>query len=292
MRYGRKGSGFRAVIALAGGVVPLVGACSILVETTDLAGGGGAGDAAIRADAAPDVATEAAGDGGADAASDARWCERFGPEGGFCDDFDDPARTEPVVGWDGTGIDKGGALAIVPAGRSAPSALEATWAAHVKPPDGDCSYVRLLKELPAPVMTSFTFGFDVFLGYEGGAGFHDDTLTDIVWRAGADDRYCQLFLGGVLSDPGLNDDVTHRPLKKRLSVATWHRVELSVDSTSSAGSVTITIDGEEGFSSPQILAPGCSGPMKDVTMKHGLFCAGEHAAAERVLYDNVTFLGR
>lgn len=267
-----------------------VAACSLFVDTDGLAGGPRAGGDGGMDGARADVDVPR-GDSSApiDAGFDGRFCERFGADALFCDDFDDPNRASPKLGWTRDDVNTGGTLSIVPA-RPASNALQVEWDANVGEPDGDCNYARLIKEIPVEV-SRFTFGFDLFLGDEKGGAFYDDAVTNFIWRPSASSKYCQLFLSGLRGNPGLNDDSNERPLKAPMSAGVWHRVEISLDGTTQPAGVMIRIDGESAFREPsETLPAGCEGPMK-VTLQHGLFCARKNPGAERVLYDNVTFVG-
>lgn len=266
-----------------------VAACSLFVDTDGLAGGprdgsdGGMDGARADVDVPRDDSSAPI-----DAGFDGRFCERFGANALFCDDFDDPNRTDPKIGWTVDNVDKGGTLSIVPA-RPGSNALQVIWDANVGEPAGDCNYARLMKEIPVAV-SRFTFGFDIFLGDEKGGAFYDDAVTNFVWRPTATSKFCQLYLIGLRSSPGLNDGSNERPLKSIMSVGVWHRVEISLDGVAQPASVAIQIDGENAFRKPESLPSGCEGPMK-VNLQHGLFCAQKNPGVARVLYDNVTFVG-
>lgn len=251
-------------------------ACSLLVDTDGLSGG--SRDAGTEGGNTADVAAPNVDAAGAtDAGGDARWCVAHKPDGGFCDDFDDPGRTSPKPPWDTINADPSGTLTVVP-----PGVLQLDWPANIPPPNNDCSYVRLLKDMPPA--TKWTFGFDVFLGDGMGGGYFDDAITNVIWHP-PNDAYCQVYL--VQKDPGLDDDGNHRPTQK-LSLGAWHRVEITVDGDT--GQLAMTIDGVNGFSAPQTIPDKCKGKA-DVSINPGLFCARKNPGATRVLYDNITFVG-
>lgn len=273
-------------MVLVGGA--LIAACSLVVDTGGLSGGSGVTDGGGESGSVAMDATSSESGTAIDAGSGGRYCERFEPAGSvrFCDDFDDPGRTDVTVGWTRTNIDKTGKVLLAPArGLSPPNAMEVIWPANLNPPDGDCNYARLVQDMPTAV-SKFTVGFDVLLG---DGDFYDEAVTNLVWEASASPKYCQLYLRSLLSAPGLDDDAHERPLTKPITAGAWHRIEITIDGTT--GGVSILVDGENGFTTPQTIPPGCQGTMK-VSLAQGLFCARKNPSQEHVLYDNVTFDGQ
>lgn len=202
----------RAAVFVGAACLVVAAGCSLVVDTSDLSGGGSAGgsDAATDTIAANDASLDGTALDGGDAG--AKGCALYA-DAAFCQDFDDASTALTTTTWTDSDVaETRGTITLVAEGASsAPNAARIALVTTV----GDCNYLRLSKTFLGS-MTSFTTRLTV-------RPDSDDTFVVVVAKptnlpgtsyrviVGAERNgngtyslygFVQKYLAGVFSDSG------------------------------------------------------------------------------------------
>ena len=255
-------------------VLAVLAGCSLLTDTSGLAGDPNAADGATTADAARDGSGP--GPGSTDAPAAGYYCAAQSPQHQFCADFDE----HPIgFGWSTVGSDPAISLTPDTAASSPPTAVRSRILVNKS-----CAYAMLGKNFAEPYREAH-FAFD--LRMEADALASPDGMYVASLEVGKCNHLLQVYnsMFAVYTQIDFPADADRQDTRVAVKPGAWMRLALDVDRKT--GAIAFSVDGKQAFANV-LLGPKCTASA-EVNMHVGLYC--QNVPAE-MRFDNVTFDGR